>query len=86
MKNAVFWNVMLCASCKNRPFGGTYRLHHQGDKNGFFPISPILLILTTEVLRSYETSVLTRATLRNTPEDGILHKLISGVYIFDVHD
>jgi hypothetical protein len=33
MKSAVFWNVTLCGSCKNRRFGGTYRLHHQGDKN-----------------------------------------------------
>jgi hypothetical protein len=27
MKNAIFWYVMP-------RFGGTYRLHHQGDKNG----------------------------------------------------
>jgi hypothetical protein len=31
--NAVFWNVTPCGSCKNRRFGGTWRLHHQGDKN-----------------------------------------------------
>jgi hypothetical protein len=30
-KNAVFWDVMSCGSCKNRSFGVTYRLHHQGD-------------------------------------------------------
>jgi hypothetical protein len=24
---------MPCDSCKNRRFGGTYRLRHQGDKN-----------------------------------------------------
>jgi hypothetical protein len=23
MKNRVFWDVMLCGSCKNRRFGGT---------------------------------------------------------------
>jgi hypothetical protein len=23
MKNGVFWDVMLCGSCKNRRFGGT---------------------------------------------------------------
>jgi hypothetical protein len=34
MKNAVFWNVTSCGSCKNRRFLGTYRLHYQGDKNG----------------------------------------------------
>jgi hypothetical protein len=27
MKNAVFWNGTSCGSCKNRRFGGTYRLH-----------------------------------------------------------
>jgi hypothetical protein len=24
---------MPCGSCKNRQFGGTYRMHHQSDKN-----------------------------------------------------
>jgi hypothetical protein len=33
MKNAVFWDVAPCDSCKNRVFGGTYRLHHQGERN-----------------------------------------------------
>jgi hypothetical protein len=33
MKNGIFWDVTLCGSCKNRRFGGTYRLQHQGDKN-----------------------------------------------------
>jgi hypothetical protein len=33
INNAVFWDVSLCGSCKNRRFGGTYRLHHQGDRN-----------------------------------------------------
>jgi hypothetical protein len=41
MKNAIFWDVTPCGSCKNRRFGGT--------------------------------SVLTRATWRNIPEDGILN-------------
>jgi hypothetical protein len=31
MKNAVFWNVMPCGSCKNRCFGGTCHFHHQGE-------------------------------------------------------
>jgi hypothetical protein len=31
-KNGVFWDVTPCGSCKNRRFGGTWRLHHQGDK------------------------------------------------------
>jgi hypothetical protein len=33
MKNAVFWDVTLCGSCKSRSVGGTYRFHQQGEKN-----------------------------------------------------
>jgi hypothetical protein len=33
MKNAVFRDVVLCASCMNRRFGGTRHLHLQGIKN-----------------------------------------------------
>jgi hypothetical protein len=33
MKTGVFWDVTPCGSCKNRRFGGTWCIPHQGDKN-----------------------------------------------------
>jgi hypothetical protein len=39
----------------------------------FVSTSPIFVTLMMEGLRSFETSILTRATLRNIPDDGILH-------------
>jgi hypothetical protein len=37
------------------------------------PSSPILVILMMEAVPSSETSILIRVTLRNAPEDAILH-------------
>jgi hypothetical protein len=33
MKNAILRDVEERGSCKNRRFGGKYRLQNQGDKN-----------------------------------------------------
>jgi hypothetical protein len=33
MKNAIFWDVTPCGSCKNQYFGGLHCLHYQGDRN-----------------------------------------------------
>jgi hypothetical protein len=72
-KNAVFWDVTLCGSCKNRRFGGVYRLNEQGEKNQEASRSLIPVTLMREALLSSETSVLIRATWRHIPKDGILH-------------
>jgi hypothetical protein len=39
----------------------------------YLPSSPILVTLMMVAIRSSDTPVLTRATQRNIPEDGILH-------------
>jgi hypothetical protein len=43
------------------------------------PSSPILVTLMMEALCSSETSVLTRAIWRNTPENGILYNTLFGM-------
>jgi hypothetical protein len=34
IKYGIFWDMTSCGSCKNRSFGGAYRLHHLDDNRG----------------------------------------------------
>jgi hypothetical protein len=90
MKNSVFWDVVPCGCSKNRRFAGTLRFYHQSDKSSIVflrsvrrllvtanavPSSPILVTLLMEALRSCETSLITRVTRRNIPEDDLLRSI-----------
>jgi hypothetical protein len=65
-KNAVFWDVSPCGS-------SIYLQRALVTSNRFVPSSQIHVTLMMEALSTFETSVLTRATRHNIPEDGILH-------------
>jgi hypothetical protein len=60
-------------ACYAAVFGGTYRLHRQGDKDRRGTNVRVPFTLMLQATCSSETSVLTRVTRRHIPEDGILH-------------
>jgi hypothetical protein len=73
MKNAVFCDGTRCGSYKNRRFGGTYRLHHQvymNRRTRNVISHPVPLMMGA--IRTFEAYVLSRATRRIIPDDGIL--------------
>jgi hypothetical protein len=83
LKNAHFRDMTPYGSCKNRRFGGIYRLHHQGGNSqrtrnnvsvtaNVVPSSQIIFTLIM-VIHSSETSVHITAIWYNIPEDVIVH-------------
>jgi hypothetical protein len=61
LKSIIFWDMTLCSPLSfNRRFGGTYRLHLQGRRNGFSKTSQ-------------QTGGKPRITWGHIPEDNILY-------------
>jgi hypothetical protein len=65
LRNVAFWDVTPCGYCKERitSINRVKEISELGTTSA-----------ATTVIRSSETSFLTRATRLHTPEDGILHR------------
>jgi hypothetical protein len=72
MKNGVFWDFTPCGSCRNHlVFLRSARRFLVAAS--VVPSSPIFVTLMKKAPGSSETSVPTRTTRRNIPEETILH-------------
>jgi hypothetical protein len=78
----IFWEMTPCGSYKNRHFGGSYRLHLKKTSTSRCLYKSLQLhsvtcshscTLKMEAIRSFETSVLVRATRCHLPEDDNHH-------------
>jgi hypothetical protein len=86
MKNALFWDVTSCGSCKSRRFGGAYHFHNESERLGVPLVlsediphdgrqrEPLATVSPLSCLSPVETSALTKTAWRRyIPENSILH-------------
>jgi hypothetical protein len=75
MMSIIFWEMTPCGSYKNRRFGGSYRLQSSTSRCLYKSLQLRSVTcshsctLKMEAIRSWETSVLIRATRCHLPED-----------------
>jgi hypothetical protein len=84
MKNAVFWDVTPCGCCKSRLWAERIASIIMLVTTNFVPCSLISSTVMMEAIHSSKTSVLTRATRRHIPEDGIPNRERHGYLNFNI--